>query len=126
MTAEQFRLIALALPGAVELEHMSHPDFRVDGKVFASLGYPDDDWGMVKLSPDQQHAFVKQAPDTFRPCNGAWGARGCTNIHLASAAPQVVNRALAAALENVAAPGKTKPRGKAKSTAHRKSPRGTR
>lgn len=114
MTSNDFRNLALALPGAVELEHMNHPDFRVAGKVFASLGYPDDNWGMVKLSPDQQRSLVKQAPNTFRPCNGAWGARGCTNIHLESAARQVVNKALAAAFENVTmrnkknAPARTK------------------
>ena len=122
MTSNDFRNLALALPGAVELAHMDHPDFRVAGKVFASLGYPDDDWGMVKLSPDQQRAFVKQAPGTFKPCNGAWGARGCTNIHLESAARQVVNKALSAAFENIAVQNKQK--AKTNRTARGNSSRG--
>jgi hypothetical protein len=101
MTADKFRMLALALAGAVESEHMSHPDFRVGGKVFASLGYPDGTWGMVKLTPEQQRAFVKQAPQTFKPCNGAWGVRGCTNVHLESAKMQDAKAAVQMAFQNV-------------------------
>jgi hypothetical protein len=101
MTADKFRMLALALPGAVESEHMSHPDFRVGGKVFASLGYPDGTWGMVKLTPEQQRAFVEQAPETFKPCNGAWGVRGCTNVHLESAKTQDVKAAVKTSFQNV-------------------------
>ena len=101
MTSDNFRAIALALPGAVESEHMSHPDFRVGGKVFASLGYPDGTWGMVKLTPQQQRAVVEQAPKTFKPCNGAWGVRGCTNVHLESAKRQDVKAAVQTAFQNV-------------------------
>jgi len=101
MTSNNFRAIALALPGAVESEHMSHPDFRVGGKVFASLGYPDGTCGMVKLTPEQQRSFMEQAPKTFQPCNGAWGIRGCTNVHLESAKMQDVKAAVEAAFRNV-------------------------
>jgi len=73
MNAEEFRAAALKVPGAVEAAHMNHPDFRVNGKIFASLGYPDEGWGMVKLTPAQQRAFMKEAPEIFSPCAGAWG-----------------------------------------------------
>src|SRR5262245_20138453 len=104
MSSEDFRTVALKMPGAVEAEHMNHPDFRVNGRIFASLGYPDDAWGMVKLTPDQQRAFVQKSPGAFKPCNGAWGERGATNVHLASAKPGVLSEALEAAYQNVQSP----------------------
>ena len=73
MTANEFRKMALALPGAIESAHMNHPDFRVEGKIFASLGYPGAEWGMVKLTPAQQRAFMKKSSGAFRPCNGLSG-----------------------------------------------------
>jgi len=103
MTANQFRSLALSAPGAVESEHMGHPDFRFDGKIFASLGYPDDGCGMVKLTPDQQRELVKKAAGTFAPCNGAWGERGATSVHLSSAKVGLVRVALDLAQKNVAA-----------------------
>ena len=69
MTANEFRKMALEFPGTVESAHMSHPDFRVEGRIFATLGYPDDSWGMVKLTAEQQRAFMKRGPGVFRPCN---------------------------------------------------------
>jgi hypothetical protein len=54
--------MALEIPGAVERSHMNHPDFRVAGKIFASLGVPDESWGTVKLTPEQQRAFIDKAP----------------------------------------------------------------
>jgi hypothetical protein len=101
MNTDEFRTAALKVPGAIEAAHMNHPDFRVNGKIFASLGYPDEDWGMVKLTPDQQHSFMKKSPDAFKPCNGAWGARGATNIHLASIGMGLLTEALKAASGNV-------------------------
>jgi hypothetical protein len=62
MTVGEFRKMALEIPTAVERSHMNHPDFRVAGKIFASLGAPDESWGMVKLTPEQQRAFIKKAP----------------------------------------------------------------
>ena len=77
MTSDEFRTMALEIPTAVEQSHMNHPDFRVTGKIFASLGAPDENWGMVKLTPEQQRAFIEKAPEVFKPCSGAWGRAGC-------------------------------------------------
>ncbi len=101
MTPDAFRRLALCLPEAVEQEHMGHPDFRVGGKIFASLG-PRGDWGMVKLTPEQQATFVRQDPGTFVPFGGAWGRRGCTKVLLASASPGPVRHALHEAWRNLA------------------------
>ena len=107
MTANEFRQMALALPGTIESAHMNHPDFRVEGKIFASLGYPDAEWGMVKLTPAQQRAFMKKSSG-FRPCNGAWGERGSTNIHLESVTKKPLKTALQAAKENALSTAKKK------------------
>ncbi len=101
MTADEFRSMALSLPEASEHEHMSHPDFRVRGKIFATLG-PDEEWGMVKLTPPQQRAFVREEPKIFQRFNGAWGARGCTKVLLLPATEDAVRRALVAAWRNTA------------------------
>jgi YjbR len=82
VTANDFRRVALALPETAERLHMDHPDFRVSGKIFATLGYPDKAWGMVKLTPEQQHYFLKDNPDVFVPAKGAWGRRGATTVRL--------------------------------------------
>ena len=79
---------------------MSHPDFRVEGRIFATLGYPDDSWGMVKLTAEQQRAFMKTGPCVFRPCKGVWGQRGATNVHLASVKKSLLKSALRAAIDN--------------------------
>ena len=89
---------------------MDHPDFRVEGKIFASLGYPNEDSAMVKLTPEQQAAFLKKSPKVFNPCNGVWGQRGATNVHLPLAKPAVVRSALKAAHGNLNAMLKMKPR----------------
>jgi len=101
MTADKFRSLALELAGASEQAHMGHPDFRVGGKIIATLGYPDESWGMVKLTPEQQKSFVTKAPDAFRACNGTWGERGATNVRLDTAKVSVVRAALDAACQNV-------------------------
>jgi hypothetical protein len=101
VTAKQFRRLALALPEAVEGSHMDHADFRVNGKIFASLG-PDEDWGMMKLTPDQQASYCRTDADSFAPFNGAWGKRGCTKVTLKSADETTVRQALAAAWRNTA------------------------
>ena len=94
MTAAEFREIALSQPDAVESAHMSHPDFRVDGKIFATLGYPDGDHAVVVLSPDQQEGFVAEMPRVFSAVKGAWGKRGSTQIHLPSADAEAVAEAV--------------------------------
>ena len=67
MTPEAFRRLALSLPDAIEMEHMDHPDFRVGGKIFATLGYPDETRGMVKLMPDQQQDYIRLDSAAFTP-----------------------------------------------------------
>jgi predicted DNA-binding protein (MmcQ/YjbR family) len=94
MTANDFRRIALTLPGAEEHAHMNHPDFRVAGKIFATLGYPDKSCGMVKLSPEQQHYFSKADPGVFEPVKGAWGRGGATRVHLKAAKKAMLAKAL--------------------------------
>ena len=108
MTSDEFRKMALETPTAVERSHMNHPDFRVAGKIFASLGMPDENWGMVKLTPEQQREFIQKGPKIFRPSSGAWGRQGYTNVYLASAKASVVRAALDAAAKNVASRGKKK------------------
>ena len=71
MTDDDFRRLALSLPGATESAHMGHPDFRVSGRIFATLRYPDEHWGMVKLSPEEQHGVCGTHPDAFVPVKGA-------------------------------------------------------
>jgi hypothetical protein len=100
MTPNGFRKLALQFPGAAEAEHMNHPDFRVNGKIFATLSYPDENWGMVKLTPEQQASFIKHDGAAFRPCKGVWGERGATNVHLKSVKKPLLEEALAAALKN--------------------------
>ena len=68
---------------------------------------PDDDWGMVKLTPQQQEKFITRVPKMFKPSSGAWGRQGCTGVHLAVASDAVVRLALAAAAGNIS-PGKPK------------------
>ncbi|MEI9963532.1 MAG: MmcQ/YjbR family DNA-binding protein [Caulobacteraceae bacterium] len=73
MTADDFRRLALALPEAIEASHMGHPDFRVRGKIFATLGAAADR-GMVKLTPEQQEVVVSAEPAVFAPSRAAGGA----------------------------------------------------
>jgi len=101
MTSDEFRTMALEIPTAVEQSHMNHPDFRVTGKIFASLGAPDANWGMVKLTPDQQRAFIEKAPKVFKPCSGAWGRAGATNVYLAFAKASLARAAIKAAAKNI-------------------------
>lgn len=103
MTPNEFRKLALEIPGATESAHMNHPDFRAEGKIFATLGYPDDTFGMVKLTPEQQQTFVKKSPTAFRPCKGVWGERGATNVILDAAKKAEVKTAMKLAVKNVMA-----------------------
>ncbi len=97
MTANDFRCLALSFPETSEKSHMDHPDFRVAGKLFATLGYPDKSWAMVKLTPIEQEMFVKAQPGIFNPCAGAWGRRGSTNVRLKGVRTPMLRRALEAA-----------------------------
>ena len=101
MTPKEFRKAALSFPETAEESHMGHPDFRVKGKIFATLG-PDEDWGMVKLTPEQQAPVVKEQPAVFQPASGAWGRRGCTIIQLKKADKTIVKTLLLFAWRNTA------------------------
>ena len=103
MTVNEFRKLALALPATTESAHMQHPDFRVGGKIFATLG-PDETRGMVKLTPDEQAEFLAADSKAFRPASGAWGRRGCTLVQLKSAKKSLVKVALQLAWRNTAPP----------------------
>jgi hypothetical protein len=102
MSSKRFRLTALSLPRVVEGSHQGHADFRVGKRIFATLGYPDREWGMVKLTPDQQSVLVGAEPDIFRPVPGGWGKQGNTNVRLAAADQTTLRSALTLAWSNIA------------------------
>lgn len=99
VTAQRFRKIALALDGAWEGAHMGHPDFRVDKRIFASL-HGDNQFGMVKLTPDQQASFIEDHPKAFSPEAGAWGRSGCTRVVLTAIDEDTLGEALTLAWRN--------------------------
>ena len=100
MTAHEFRRLALSLPAVTEAAHMGHADFRVSGKIFATLGYPETGWAVVCLTPDQQELFLRAEPKTFAAVKGGWGKAGNTNVRLAAARKVAVREALIAAWHN--------------------------
>ena len=102
MTPEMFRKLALKLPEACEGEHMNHADFRVDGKIFATLGYPTVEFAVILLSPAAQASFVRADPATFSPVKGGWGQRGSTHVHLKAADRSTVESALEVAWKSQA------------------------
>lgn len=102
MTPNEFRELALSFPEAIESAHMRHPDFRVGGRIFATLGYPDEGSAMVKLSPEEQKEFVRSRPGVFTTVKGAWGRQGATNINLPTATFKIVREALTVAWRNTA------------------------
>jgi hypothetical protein len=110
MTIDEFRKMALEVPMSVERSHINHPDFRVAGRIFASLGVPDENWGMVKLTPEQQRTSIEKAPEVFKPSSGAWGRQGYTNVYLPAAKATIMRGALDAAAKNVAPRAKKKRR----------------
>lgn len=110
MTPTAFRKLALALPDAVEGTHGGHADFRAGGKVFASLGYPDSAWAVVKLAPEQQEMLVASAPEIFVPVKGSWGLRGNTQLRLAAADATTAKSALTMAWQGVTVKKTRKPR----------------
>ena len=97
MNADDFRRIALSLEGAKESSHMGSPDFRVGGRIFATLASQRQGYGNLMLTPEQQAMFVEEAPDLFLPVAGGWGRNGATHIRLAAANADVLAGALRAA-----------------------------
>ena len=102
MTVNDFRRLALSFRETEERAHMNHPDFRVGGKIFATLGYPDRARGMVKLSIEQQHYFSKDFPEVFAPVKGVWGKRGATTVYLKAADKTTLSKAIESAWRNTA------------------------
>ena len=93
-SADDFRRLALAFPGAEESSHMKHPDFRVGGKIFATLGAPDQAHGMVALLPEQQEMAIDAEPEAFKPAAGAWGSGGSTLVVLDQVSDEWLERTL--------------------------------
>ncbi len=100
MTANQFRTLVLNFPDTEERAHHGHPDFRVGGRIFATLGYPDQSRGMVQLTSEQQAEFMHDHPLVFSAAAGAWGRNGSTNVHLPKATSQILKTAVEAAYRN--------------------------
>ena len=94
-----FRKIALRMQDAIEGEHMAHPDFRVNGRIFATL-HQDGKQGMVKMTPDQQRDFMEAHPATFTPASGAWGRQGCTMVQLSAVDEEALGEAMTLAWQN--------------------------
>jgi hypothetical protein len=129
MNAADFRRLALLLDGAEEGAHMGSPDFRVGGRIFATLAHQQLGYGNLMLTPQQQAAFVEEQPELFLPVAGGWGRMGATHIRLAPANEDVLAGALHTAwklrIDKNSAAGKTKrasaPRGPAARTAKKKA-----
>ncbi len=94
MKASDFRRIALSFEGAAEGSHMGAPDFRVGGRIFATLASEKQGYGNLMLSQEQQTEFVAELPDIFLPIAGGWGRMGATHIRLAQASEDVLTGAL--------------------------------
>ncbi|MEZ5963157.1 MAG: MmcQ/YjbR family DNA-binding protein [Planctomycetota bacterium] len=121
LTADHFRALALALDGATESAHMGHPDFRANGRIFATLT-ADGERGMVKLTPPQQREAIEAWP-AFTAAAGAWGRQGCTLVDLAAARRDVVRDALVSAWENAMAQPAARSRSRAKAPRTRAAPK---
>ena len=102
MTADDFREIVLSMDGAVEGAHMKHPDFRANGRVFASLT-AGEETAVVKLAPEEQQEFIRLNPNSFVPAAGAWGRQGWTMVPLAAAKKPAVRGAVLLAYQGILA-----------------------
>ena len=93
-TADDFRRLALGLDGAEERSHMGAPDFRVGGRIFATLAHEAEGYGNLMLTPEVQAMFVGEAPEVFVPIAGGWGRMGMTHVRLEAAAEETLAGAL--------------------------------
>jgi hypothetical protein len=98
---ELFRRLALQLPGAIESSHMGSPDFRLNNRIFATLSAHEKGCGVLKLTPEQQQAFIADQPDAFSPVQGGWGRMGMTFVHLNQADESLIAGALNTAFHNL-------------------------
>jgi hypothetical protein len=99
MNIADFRRIALSLDGVEESSHMGSPDFRVGGRIFATLAAQDQGYGNLMLTPEQQASFVEEMPDVFVPVKGGWGRNGVTHVILAKVSEDLLRGALHTAWE---------------------------
>jgi hypothetical protein len=118
--ANDFRRLALAMDGAIEGSHMAHPDFRVSGRIFATI-HADNARAMVQLTPDQQQEFMRSHPSVFEPASGAWGRGGSTMVNLGAADLEIVGEAVTHAWQNAIKKGAAKKKARSK-TARRLLP----
>jgi hypothetical protein len=100
MTASDFRRIALSLLDATEAAHFGNPDFRVGGRIFATLSLEREGYGVLLLTPDQQSGMVADEPAVFSPVPGGWGRNGSTRVLLSKAGPDLLEAALRNAWQN--------------------------
>lgn len=100
MTAADFRRIALGLPDTAEGSHFDVEDFRVGGKIFATLAYQRDGCGVLLLTPEQQAGMIEDAPEIFLPAPNKWGQKGATLVRLAKVKPDILKDALQMAWKN--------------------------
>jgi len=115
MTIYDFRRIALSFEGAEESSHMGAADFRVGGRIFATLASAKQGYGNLMLTSEQQAVFVEELPDIFLPVHGGWGRGGATHIRLSAASEDVLTGALQTAWKlrvdkNAKSRAKTSPR----------------
>jgi hypothetical protein len=115
--ADDFRRIALGLEHATEGAHMGHPDFRLRGRIFATI-HPDHRTGMVKLTPDAQGALVREHAAAFARENGAWGRQGCTRVQLAKVDEETLGEVMTLAWQGVRSTASAR-----RAPAKRKTPR---
>jgi hypothetical protein len=104
VTAADFRRLALTLPDTAQGSHFNVEDFRVGGKIFATLAYQKDGCGVLLLTPDQQAGMVEDAPEIFLPVPNKWGLHGATLVRLAKVKPDILGAALRAAWTNKSGP----------------------
>jgi len=127
MNAADFRRIALSLEGAEEGSHMGAADFRVGGRIFATLVPEKHGYGNLMLTVEQQADFVAELPDVFLPIAGGWGRMGMTHIRLAAANEEVMAGALRVAWKlRIEKNAKTKRGVTKKKTNKRQKPNGRR
>lgn len=121
LTAKDFRRIALGMRDAIEGAHMGHADFRVNGRIFATLNN-DETRGMVVLTPDVQERLVRENPSAFQPESGAWGRAGCTRVQLASVDEETLGEAVTLAFQNGVRKGPARSKGPRRASAGRRPP----
>jgi YjbR len=126
LDANDFRRLALSFDGAEEGSHMGHADFRLGGRIFATLASIDKGFGNIKLTPEQQAEFCAELPDVFLPVAGGWGRGGMTHVRLGAVNEDVLAGALEAAWRlrrerNANPRAKPRPRPRPRKTMSRKT-----